>query len=609
MTDARIATVIRTVTDRLTPVAPLRPVWMRMWTWAALAVLSLAMLSAILGLRRDLLVAAQGSTLAVQVLVMGVLAGVAAAAALRLAVPGVDRQSGRIVALGVLLLWPCVLLGWDLLEGGTTASLAAEPLHLTCAKTISMIALIPAIVMIVMIRRGAPLRPYWAGAMAGAAAAAVGAVGVALTCPISRVSHLLIAHALPTVTIAGLLWAATSWTVRRRRVSRLAGIVALFTLMSIVSARGATSADGIEQRPPFHVTATTGGYMSSSAFLEFLHAADGAGPQRTAFDGQGPVFIGAAILLGGVLLNLTPCVLPMIPINLAIIGAGRAASSRRRGWLLGAAYGAGMAVVYGLLGGLIVATTGTFGLLNASPWFNAAIAVLFLILGLAMFDVLTVDFSRWSKITMVNEDSRGSVALALFMGGVAALLAGACVAPVVIQVVALSSRLYSDGWRLALALPLILGLGMGLPWAFAGAGLAALPKPGAWMVRVKQGLGVCILFTAAYYGYEAFTLARPHAGPVATVEGWHQSLDEGLAQARREGKPVFLDVWATWCKNCVAMDATTFRDPKVREALDGYVKVRFQAEDLERPDVSALLDRLDSVGLPTYAVLRPTDRP
>jgi thiol:disulfide interchange protein len=192
------------------------------------------------------------------------------------------------------------------------------------------------------------------------------------------------------------------------------------------------------------------------------------------------------------------------------------------------------------------------------------------------------------------------------MGGVAALLAGACVAPVVIQVVALSSRLYSGGSRLALALPLILGVGMGLPWPFAGAGLAALPKPGAWMVRVKQGLGVCILISAVYYGYEAFTLARPRAiTPEAVADGWYQSLDEGLAAAKREGKPVFLDVWATWCKNCVVMDATTFKDPKVREALEGYVKVRFQAEDLERPDVSALLDRLDSVGLPTYAVLRP----
>ena len=127
------------------------------------------------------------------------------------------------------------------------------------------------------------------------------------------------------------------------------------------------------------------------------------------------------------------------------------------------------------------------------------------------------------------------------------------------------------------------------------------------MVRVKQGLGACILLTATYYGHEAFTLWHPHeVEQTTTVNGWYQSLGEGLAAARREGKPVFLDVWATWCKNCSAMDATTFRDPTVRDALDRYVKVRVQAEDLERPDIAALLDRLDSVGLPTYAVLRPT---
>ena len=608
MTDARMARVIRTIAEGLTPVTPLRPVRLRTWTWAALSVLSLATVTGILGLRRDVVAAAFGSTLGPQLLAMGVLAGVAAPAALRLALPGADRQSDRIWALGVVGLWPCALFVWDLLEGGTAASLAGEPLHLTCIRTIGTIALTPAIAMTVMIRRGATLRPYWAAAMAGAAAAGVGAVGVALTCPISRVSHVLIAHALPTVAVAGMLWAATSWSVRRRPVSRMVGAIALVAVMSIVSPRGIAAGTGTEQLPPFRVAASTGGYLSSGAFLEFLRTADRGAPRSLPFDGQGPLLIGAAILLGGVLLNLTPCVLPMIPVNLAIIGAGRTASSRRRGWLLGGAYGAAMAVVYGLLGGIIVATAGTFGVLNASPWFNAAIAVLFLVLGLAMFDVLTVDLSRWSGKIRVGDKSRGSVALAFFMGGVAALLAGACVAPVVIQVVALSSRLYSGGSRPALALPLILGVGMGLPWPFAGAGLAALPKPGAWMVRVKQGLGICILVTAAYYGYEAFTLARPHDSErtTAVVDGWYRSLDEGLSAARREGKPVFLDVWATWCKNCVAMDATTFRDPKVRGALDGYVKVRFQAEDLERPDVSALLDRLDSVGLPTYAVLKPT---
>ena len=76
-------------------------------------------------------------------------------------------------------------------------------------------------------------------------------------------------------------------------------------------------------------------------------------------------------------------------------------------------------------------------------------------------------------------------------------LAGACVAPVVIQVIVYSSDQYARGTEIALALPFFLGLGMALPWPFAGAGLSFLPRPGRWMVRVKQGMGLLILAFAA----------------------------------------------------------------------------------------------------------------
>ena len=196
----------------------------------------------------------------------------------------------------------------------------------------------------------------------------------------------------------------------------------------------------------------------------------------------------------------------MIPINLAIIGAGAQAGSRGRGFLLGSVYGAAMALVYGVLGLIVILTAGTFGTINSSPWFNAGIAALFVVLGLAMFDVIVIDFSRFASGFRAGDSSRGTLLLAFGMGGVAALLAGACVAPVVIQVVLFSSNLYATGTKIALALPFCLGIGMAVPWPIAGAGLAALPKPGAWMVRVKQALGVLILVTAAYYGYVAFEL-------------------------------------------------------------------------------------------------------
>ena len=122
------------------------------------------------------------------------------------------------------------------------------------------------------------------------------------------------------------------------------------------------------------------------------------------------------------------------------------------------------------------------------------------------------------------------------MGAVAALLAGACVAPVVIQVVLFSSNLYATGTTIALALPFFLGIGMAIPWPIAGAGLAALPKPGAWMVRVKQAFGVFILATAAYYGYEAYSIFVEPLGRCRRRHVERRGAAEGrLARVARRG--------------------------------------------------------------------------
>jgi thioredoxin:protein disulfide reductase len=363
----------------------------------------------------------------------------------------------------------------------------------------------------------------------------------------------------------------------------------------------------------FKVAGTAVGYMGSPTFLQFIHDAEAGVQERGMFEGRGPLAILLLVLLGGLALNLTPCVLPMIPINLAIIGAGSQAGSKGRGLLLGGVYGAAMAIVYGVLGLVVILTAGTFGTINSSPWFNLGIAALFVVLGLAMFDVLMIDFSRWS--TRVNPTGRrGSFALAFSMGAIAALLAGACVAPVVIQVVLFSSNLYATGTTVALALPFVLGVGMAIPWPIAGAGIASLPKPGAWMVRVKQALGVIILATAAYYGYESYSLfANRWVDPAAVqasvqqmlAEGWHARLADGLAEAKRENKPVLIDMWATWCKNCLTMDATTMKNREVVSALDGYVKVKFEAETPDEEPAASVMQRLHAQGLPTYVILKP----
>src|SRR6185503_10500164 len=184
------------------------------------------------------------------------------------------------------------------------------------------------------------------------------------------------------------------------------------------------------------------------------------------------------------------------------------------------------------------------------------------------------------------ESGRGTFVLAFVMGAVAALLAGACVAPVVIQVVLFSSNLYANGNA----------VGMAVPWPIAGAGLATLPKPGAWMVRVKQVFGVMILATALYYGYEAYGLFADRLVDASEVSssvdakvksGWHSSLAAGLDAASREGKPVLIDMWATWCKNCLTMDKTTLANQEVVAALSGYVKIKFRAENPDEQPAKA----------------------
>jgi thiol:disulfide interchange protein DsbD len=373
--------------------------------------------------------------------------------------------------------------------------------------------------------------------------------------------------------------------------------------------------NGVAELDRFSVLATpTGGYLGRDEFLRFIHDAESGTKQRGLFEGRGPLAILLIVFLGGLALNLTPCVLPMIPINLAIIGAGAQAGSRGRGFVLGSVYGAAMALVYGVLGLVVILTAGTFGTINASPWFNIGIAVLFVVLGLAMFDVIMIDFSRIGSGFRASDNRRGTVLLAFSMGSIAALLAGACVAPVVIQVVLFSSNLYATGTRVALALPFCLGIGMAVPWPIAGAGLAALPKPGAWMVRVKQVLGIVILGTAVYYGYLAFELLSNRWVDGAAVassvdekirEGWHNSLAAGLAAAERDRKPVLIDMWATWCKNCLTMDKTTLENPEVKAALSGYIKIKFQAEDPDRTPAKDVMQRFGAVGLPTYVILRP----
>ncbi|HEX7387483.1 MAG TPA: protein-disulfide reductase DsbD domain-containing protein [Castellaniella sp.] len=232
---------------------------------------------------------------------------------------------------------------------------------------------------------------------------------------------------------------------------------------------------------------------------------------------QAPLWqiLGLSLLLG-VLLSLTPCVLPMIPILLAVIaGRGQLAHGRLRGLGLAAAYVLGMSLVYTALG---VAA----GLLGAglaawlqSPWMIGTFALLLALFALAMLDVFTLQVPVGLQSRLQSRLQRipgGHASGAFVMGMLSALIVGPCVAAPLAgvllfisqtgDVVVGGSALFAMAW------------GEGLILLFVGAGSAALlPRAGAWMTTLKTGFGLLLLATAWW-------MARPLLAGTLYVAGW-----------------------------------------------------------------------------------------
>ena len=187
------------------------------------------------------------------------------------------------------------------------------------------------------------------------------------------------------------------------------------------------------------------------------------------------------------------------------------------------------------------------------------------------------------------------------MGVIAALLAGACVAPVVVAALLQAGKMYNSGESAGLFLPFVLGLGMALPWPVLAGGFAVMPKPGKWMQYVKYVFGVIIIGLGLYYGYLAYEIGSSKAGdPAKSI----RLLKEALTRSAREKKPILLDFRAEWCKNCKAMEQTTFKDPMVVDVLKNFIFVKFDATDISDPAISSVLKKFQVSGLPAYLIVQ-----
>jgi thiol:disulfide interchange protein DsbD len=320
---------------------------------------------------------------------------------------------------------------------------------------------------------------------------------------------------------------------------------------------------------------------------------------RAAGGFAGLAFAALLAFAGGLILNLMPCVLPVLSIKiLGFAHEGSRATLRLHGLL----YALGVVLSFLFFAALLVLLQSLgneigWGFQLQSPVFVALLAALFLALALNLSG-----FFEWSFALPADWNSASRPANAFLTGVLAVAVASPCTAP--FMGAALGYALVG-GPADALAVFAALGIGMALPYAVLAwhpQWLRWVPKPGAWMVRFKQLLAIPLYATVLWLGW----VLALQAGLLSGASDWEKFSPEKLAQYEKQGKPAFVDYTAAWCVTCQVNKQLVLSRPEVEAALrdSGYALLR--ADWTRRdPDITRALAALGRNGVPVYALYRP----
>jgi len=369
-------------------------------------------------------------------------------------------------------------------------------------------------------------------------------------------------------------------------------------------------------------------------------AAGTAGDLQAQLASHGLPFVLLLIFLGGLALNLTPCVYPVIPLTVSFFG-GQAAAGRRP-FVLSTVYVLGMATMYSALGVAASLSGSLFGSALQSPWVLAAVAAVLVALALSMFGAYDL---RMPTGLMQKAGARSGVAGAYGMGLLVGVVAAPCAGPVVLALVAFVAARQQAAFGFLCFF--IFSLGLGLPFLFLGAfsgSLARLPRAGMWMESVKKAFGWILLAMAAYFVRPAIggvvgawllpVVLAVGAVAIAWRSGWRPPLrfataalflaaayffaprGSGAAETGAPAwkpytseriaalaRPAVIDFSAAWCVPCRELDEKTFSDPRVREALHRRDLYKADLTRAGSPDVAELSRRYAILGVPTIVFL------
>lgn len=327
----------------------------------------------------------------------------------------------------------------------------------------------------------------------------------------------------------------------------------------------------------------------------------------------------------GLLLALTPCIFPMIPILSSIIvkhsneDGGKMSASR--GFFLSLVYVLSMSIAYTVAGVL----AGLFGANIQAMLQNTFVIVgfsaIFVALAFSMFGYYELSLpASWqtalNKTSNMEEKKHSGIAGIAIMGFLSALIVGPCVAPPLAGALVYIGQT-GDAVLGGLAL-FVMSMGMGVPLLAIGIGAGKyMPKPGGWMMVVSKVFGVVmlavaiwmmdrivpsvvtiVLFVALLMGSAFYLIKNGNrfgkivaaSLMIASMVFVKYSVDEASAQklpftyvktvqeldllTNHSTKPIMIDFWATWCVSCIEFDKITFKDKAVLEELSKYTLIK-----------------------------------
>jgi len=432
----------------------------------------------------------------------------------------------------------------------------------------------------------------------------------------------------------------------------------------------------VDARSLTGVVVANGGPARSGGWTATVEAPVAAGvlSAPTAIAATAPTMslfaaLGAAFL-GGLILNLMPCVFPVLSLKLIGLAQHRTHSGPMA--VHGVAFAGGVILSFVLLAGLLIALQQAgsalgWGFQLQTPWVVASLTVLFFVIGLNLLGVFEFTFgsglgnTRAADALVGKSDWRGSFGT----GVLAVIVASPCTAP--FMSAALGYAITQPA-AISLSVFAMLGAGMATPYLLLTlfpALLARLPRPGRWMELFKQfmafpmfatcvwllwvlaqqvdangvalGLGVLVAIGFAVWalglsqrGANSFRwvalagllLAALTFAPLATSdpassarsasnkEGWVEYSPEKLAQLTSEGKPVFVDFTAAWCVTCQVNKRVALNTNKVVQRFASEQIVRMKADWTNRDErITKALAQFGRNGVPLYVLYDTTGRP